>query len=291
MNQATEARVEELTARIEQATKDFTSSDEWKAYLRHAAKFHRYSVNNQLLIWVQAAHKGIDASQANGFKSWLEKGRCVRKGESALWIYAPMVKRDKETGESEVFGFKLVPVFDVAQTDVVEGFKNPYMPLEPKNAGGDEGAAADLYRRLMDVALAVGVTGIKELTTGHRARGCYDPRDKTISIRGDLGVCDAAMTLAHEIAHHLTGRPAKDNDAMPTRDQAELICESVAYIVASLHGIEADIKSAQYITTWQDGNYDVSFEKGMKLIQGAAKQIVDALQKTAAVAVDEAIAA
>jgi hypothetical protein len=32
-----------------------------------------------------------DASFVAGFKAWLELGYCVRKGEHAIWIFAPIV--------------------------------------------------------------------------------------------------------------------------------------------------------------------------------------------------------
>jgi len=34
-----------------------------------------------------------DASFVAGFKAWLELGYCVRRGEHAIWIFAPMATR------------------------------------------------------------------------------------------------------------------------------------------------------------------------------------------------------
>ena len=86
------------------------------------------------------------ASKVQSFRAWKEAGRCVRKGERALWILAPTTKRKggdeeaegkeaekpredtdgKTEGEAEgskkkaAPGFVPVPVFDVSQTDAIE---------------------------------------------------------------------------------------------------------------------------------------------------------------------------
>jgi hypothetical protein len=81
-----------------------------------AGQFHRYSVNNLLL----AAAQMPTMTQIAGYKKWLEVGRQVRKGEKALRIVAPIVRKDKTTGKDEVVGFRQVCVFDLSQTEPVE---------------------------------------------------------------------------------------------------------------------------------------------------------------------------
>jgi hypothetical protein len=51
-----------------------------------ARRLARLSVNNQLLV----ALSRPDARFVAGFKAWLELGYCVRKGEKAIRIVAPM---------------------------------------------------------------------------------------------------------------------------------------------------------------------------------------------------------
>ena len=57
-----------------------------------------------------------DATQVAGYKKWPELNRHVKKGETALRIFAPLVYKNEED-EPEVRGFRLVSVFDVSQTD------------------------------------------------------------------------------------------------------------------------------------------------------------------------------
>lgn len=280
-----EDRIRDAQARIEAATQSFRDGEQWQAFLRHAARFHRYSANNQLLIWSQS--EGT-ATHVAGFKAWLERERCVRKGESALWIYAPMTKQNTETGEREVCGFRLVPVFDVAQTDVIEGATHPFMPMQSAPIDGDDAAGSELYGRLVEAAVALGVTSVAVGESHGNAH--YNTRNKAIVI-GRYGTsCEAAMLLAHEIAHHVTWKPANDDQAL-SYDQGELIAESVAYIVGQYYGIESEVRSAHYITTWMDANDDVSFDKGMALIQRAARTIIDHVEKAHGVIEDAEVAA
>lgn len=269
-----EDRIKDAQARIEAATQSFRDGESWQAYLRHAARFHKYSYNNQLLIWSQSDGT---ATHVAGFKAWLERERVVRKGEKALWIYAPLTKK-KDDGETEVFGFRLVPVFDIAQTDIVEGAKHPFIPLEMAPANGDEATGLALYDRLVEAALALGVSSVTRGASSGNAH--YQPSNKSIVIEPDRSACEAAMLLAHEIAHHLTWRPANDEQAL-SYPQGELIAEATAFVVGCYFGIESELRSSHYVAAWQNENSDVSFSKGMSLIQSAAKRIIGAAEKIA----------
>jgi hypothetical protein len=73
----------------------------------------RLSLNNQLLV----ALSFPDATFVAGFRAWINLGYCVRKGEKAIRIVAPMPirPRDAATCESEDemrVLFKGVSVFD-----------------------------------------------------------------------------------------------------------------------------------------------------------------------------------
>src|SRR4051812_611401 len=106
--------------RLQDAARQLLSSDGWQRWVTVRAKngLSRYSLNNQLLIALACPH----ASYVAGFKAWLELGYCVRKGERAIWILAPLpVKRrddedDERTAETRTF-FRAVPVFDRSQVD------------------------------------------------------------------------------------------------------------------------------------------------------------------------------
>ena len=130
-------RLKEITDGIEQGIKDLFESDRYRQYLSVMSRFHRYSLNNTMLIYMQKP----DASLVAGFEKWKKQfGRHVRKGEHGITIIAPTpfkkkveeVKLDPDTKaplldkdgnaiieekEIKIPMFKPVKVFDVSQTD------------------------------------------------------------------------------------------------------------------------------------------------------------------------------
>ena len=77
-----------------------------------------YSPNNQMLIYYQCPW----AKEVKGYKAWKAEGRQVQKGQKSIRIFAPLTKKNEKTNDDEVFGFRLVPVFDISQTEeITEG--------------------------------------------------------------------------------------------------------------------------------------------------------------------------
>jgi hypothetical protein len=104
--------------RLQRACDQLLSSEGWRRWVRARARngLARYSVSNLCLILLA----NPQASFVAGFKAWIELGYCVRKGEHAIWIFAPMPIRtrvdaesseDAQTGQPRVL-FRAVPVFD-----------------------------------------------------------------------------------------------------------------------------------------------------------------------------------
>jgi len=51
--QTNKERLKEITDSIEKGIKELFESDKYKQYLTTMSRFHRYSVNNQMLIYMQ----------------------------------------------------------------------------------------------------------------------------------------------------------------------------------------------------------------------------------------------
>lgn len=115
---------------IETALDKLTDPATWAAYLAQANLLARYSPRNQMLIFMQDP----EATDCDGFVHWRERGRQVRKGETGLMIFAPVTysKKDREgdgrqPGEMTsddlkgIKGIKVATVFDIAQTDPIDG--------------------------------------------------------------------------------------------------------------------------------------------------------------------------
>jgi antirestriction protein ArdC len=258
-------KIEQMSEHLAAAVASIQGSDEFAAYLRTQARFHRYSVRNTLLILMQCPH----ATRVAGYRAWQSLGRQVRKGEKAIRIYAPMTFRAKEGQEGEEgsptrTGFCLASVFNIDQTDGEE-----LAEFDVQALVGEEGA--ELYRALVAVAAAQGVTLTAQCFPGYEeADGVYSHSARTIYIKPQAQLA-MVVTLAHELAHAL------DDDRTGPAAEAETVAEGVAYLVLNHFGLEAGTQSFRYIAQWnrdQDGRATVM--RCMQRIQRIAAAIIEA---------------
>jgi hypothetical protein len=85
-NEKSKDRLKEITESIEQGIQDLFDSNKYMEYLRTMSRFHRYSLNNTLLIAMQQP----DATLVAGFNKWRDQfGRNVKRGERGIKIIAP----------------------------------------------------------------------------------------------------------------------------------------------------------------------------------------------------------
>ena len=179
-----------------------------------------------------------------GFKSWLDVGRAVRKGERGIRIFAPRPWQrptTDEDGEETVeagISFAVVHVFDISQTDPIPGHPHPWEPPARHAASGDEGLSAALWSALFDHAIALGLTvSTNEADTpGADMFGSYHPAARQIWVRPGRSLADMSATLAHELAHAVT----HEATAGMSRDVREVVAESIAYAVCSRFGLDLD---------------------------------------------------
>jgi len=245
---AAEEKLEAMHEALVAKTATLTTSAGWTEYLDFLAKFRQYSFNNTMLILIQRP----DATHVASYKRWTEMGRQVKKGEKSLGIFAPMMRKreDKTTGEERryISGFRIVPVFDIAQT---EGDPVP-APVLPVLLDGE--APAGLYDSL---ALLVAEKGysLKIGPTVAGENGYCSPASKTIHVTEGLSNAQAAKTLCHEVAHMLlhTEEDSLTVEAMAHRGIAEVEAESVAHIVLGSVGMPTDEYTLPYIAGWSDG--------------------------------------
>jgi hypothetical protein len=82
----------------------------------YTALFDGYSERNAQLIAMQRP----DATDVDGFGAWLDRGRCVRKGEKGIRILAPVPYQTGEGQDVEDhLRYRVATVFDISQTDEV----------------------------------------------------------------------------------------------------------------------------------------------------------------------------
>ena len=213
--------VELLDAGVER----ILNGEEFKRYLAFAARFHRYSANNSLLVLLQRPN----AIKIAGYKRWQELGRQVRRGEEGIRILAPIFRtvEDEESGEKArmLCSLKVVKVFDVSQTDPVPGAEP--LPVKPRSAAlaGCSPAARALARSLAQLCkaegLAVRESGEELDALYPGANGFYSPRRKLILLRETLADDQKAKSLTHELAHHLLHRDAHASETERPTLEAE----------------------------------------------------------------------
>lgn len=251
--------VEQLAAELQEG-----QTQGFLAFLEKAGRFHRYSARNVLLIHQQRP----EATLVAGLKRWNELGRQVRKGEKAIAILAPTLKRveleDGATGEVRVeqrlVGFHTTYVFDVSQT---EG--------KPVQFGKDVPQGAGLYARLK----AACPMEVREEALPAGRMGSTD--GKRIVLSSFLSPTTRAETLLHEWAHTLL-HFGKERKGVAVE---ELEAEAVAYAVGRELGLPMQ-GSRDYILQWR-GTVE-GLEASLERIQRAAKEILLAVETPVEVA-------
>lgn len=249
--------------RLQEAVAEIASGDDWKRMLQVVSKFHRYSFNNHLMIFMQRP----DATVVAGFNHWKSLGRFVKKGEKGIAIFAPCkyktLVEDQSGEESSLFqvrGFRVVYVFDISQT---EGEDLPDLDaVRPKLLDAD--APAGIWDALVEHADSIGF----EVTRGQRGteKGFCDFGAKLISVRSDVSAAQAVKTLIHELGHALL----HSEGPILSREIAEVEVESVAYVVCNAIGLESSQYSFPYVTRWAEGNAELVKETAQRVTECAS---------------------
>jgi hypothetical protein len=224
---------------------ELTTSEKWTQYLDVQSKFHRYSPNNVMLILMQNPY----ATRVAGYNAWKALDRQVLAKESALRILAPMKykKDDAPEGEEarEIRGFKLVPVFDISQT---EG------PDLPDIVSKLEGLAPEgVFVKLTEFAQGIGFRVERPESLDSGANGDTTHSEGRIRVVSTNSEAQQAKTLAHEIGHALLHDPGVEATNELARGLKELEAESTAYVICTALGMDTSDYSFGYVAGWAGG--------------------------------------
>lgn len=266
-----------LSAHLKEGVKDYFNSDTYKIFLNTMSKLNNYSLNNLFLIVAQKK----DASAVASFKAWQKLGRHVLKGQKALKIWAPyQVTRKDEKGqpvldkkgqEVKDTRFRLVPVFDVSQTDGKE-LPQPVYELE-----GTHQDYANLYRAAKETAAAKGVR-LEISKEPMEAHGYYSPTENKIVIRAGMSERETLSTIFHEMAHADLHNPKALEGQKLTRTNKELQAESVAYVVANHYGLDTSSYSFGYLANWsKEPDSLADLEAQLSIVQKEASDLIKRL--------------
>jgi antirestriction protein ArdC len=269
---------------MKQAIAVLQTSEGWQRWLRARRHFHSYSLHNQLLIAFQCP----DATRVAGFRAWLKLGYCVRKGEKAIRIWAPLppskraVKRWQQDGADPIDKprtyFRLVPVFDRSQVDPLPDFPGGAVDLEPPHEPVQGDGLAHLVEPLAAFAASIGSEVCIEPIPGSAA-GYHEPASGRIVIDSDPAHSPNAQlaTLVHELAHALIGVDRRDDDPKLSYREEESVVESVAYSVCSSLGLDTGGDSIPYLAGWGGEDAAEPIERYAALIDRLANRIESAI--------------
>src|SRR3954452_16864409 len=178
-DQERDARRRADRVRIERAARALLTSDGWRRWIKVRASngLSRYSLENQMLIAIECHTRGFTPTYAAGFRAFLELNRCVRKGEKAIRILAPVAVKQRDSNGEEADDKKVfcrpVPVWDVSMTDPLPD-KEP-VPLSPPS----QPIPGDSHHHLIAPLVA------------HAAELGYTVEFRRLPEDGPAGWCDA----------------------------------------------------------------------------------------------------
>ncbi|TYC48014.1 hypothetical protein ESZ50_10320 [Weissella muntiaci] len=272
-----------LSDTLKNGVKNYLNTDQYKNYLKFIAKFHKYSSRNNQLILMQKP----EASNVASFKKWKELGRSVQKGSKALYVYAPMKVKKKDANnkpivdkngeiQTETF-FRLVPVFDVSQT---QGKELPVPISELTNDLGGSQNFPEVYRSLSGVAnVPIEMRDESKIEAG--AKGYYSPTENLIVIKAAMGQEQTIKTLIHEIVHSELHANSQARFGSNDYSVQEFEAESVAYIVANHLGIDTAQYSFGYLASWTDNGAKLEeFQTSLETITNEARSLINKIDET-----------
>jgi antirestriction protein ArdC len=276
-----EQRIEEVRNQLNEAVQALADSEEWRAMLDYMASFHHYSLHNILLI--KAQHPG--ATKVAGFRQWKQKGRQVRKGEQGIKIFGYSSKtvrvddagrviehpKGDEGEEKTLHFYPLLTVFDLSQTDHIEGSPE-FDVTTPKLQGDDTNGIAGRLTAWLEgqgwkVVYAPIAGTVSGFTNGATRTVVIDSRDTK---------AEQASTLLHESAHVILHATVTAEQYQEHRGIAETEAESAAYVAGKLAGLDMSTTSIRYITGWEQAEPD-TLTTAAENVRRAATQLINAL--------------
>ena len=286
-------KVQEITEKLEQGLQELFESEKYKSYLNTMSKFHNYSFNNTLLIAMQKP----DATLVAGYKAWQRNfDRHVKKGEKGIRILAPApykIKEEREKidpvtnepmldkdgtpiveeAEIKIPAFRVVPVFDVSQTDGKE---------LPELSMGELSEDVEGYQNFMNALETVSPVRIEYEDIPGGAKGYFSRDINRIAIQEGMSESQIVKTAIHEVAHAMLHNKEMEKDLDHTEQKdcntKEVEAESVAYTVCQHFGIDTSDYSFGYIAGWSSGKEMTELKSSLDTIRRTASELITGME-------------
>lgn len=287
-------RLKEITASIEDGIKELFQSDNYAQYLQTMSRFHRYSVNNQVLIHMQKP----DATLVADFNKWKNQfGRDVVKGEHGIKIIAPTPFKKKIEQEKldpdtqlpvldadgkvvteektiQILMYRPVAVFDVSQT---EGKPLPQLVHDLAGNVANYEMFMEALRRSSPVPISI------EVMNG-KMDGYFDLEHQDIAIRKDMSEVQTVSAVIHEMGHALLHNRTKETEQTAeqeklSRNTEEVQAESISYAVCAYYGIATGENSFGYIASWSKDKTLPELRESLEIINKTAGGLINDIDR------------
>lgn len=295
-NATNKDRLKDITDSIETGIKELFQSDTYRQYLQTMSRFHRYSVNNTMLIYLQKP----SATLVAGFNKWRDQfERTVKKGEHGIKIIAPTPFKKKfeqekldpdtklpildadgkaitEEKEIKIPMYKPVTVFDVSQT---EGKPLPTLAADLAGNVQNYDVFMEALRRSSPVPMAF--ENIRDGSDGY-----FHLEEERIAIREGMSEVQTISALIHEITHaklhnkeqvhldSLQSDAAVDMPKQKDRRTEEVEAESVSFAVCAYYGIATGENSFGYIASWSKGKDLAELRSSLETINKTTSELI-----------------
>jgi hypothetical protein len=293
--EAREAKLAQVSRRLETVVEGLVSGEDWVAAVAFAARFRSRSFGNTLLIFAQhqdAYERGRVRepfpTYVAGFRQWKALGRSVAKGQAGYLIYAPVTARFASDSASdpgswrrldrgekprpgEVVRSKMVMVKPAYVWDVSQTTGGTPLPQRPQPVllrgqapvglwDGLAGQVGDRGFTLADAPDAVALDG---------ANGVTDFATRTVSVRADMDDAARTKTLAHELAHIALDHGDRGRADLH-RGVGEVEAESVALMVCTAFGMDTTGYTVPYVASWSSS---VNGQSPLEVVRATGERV------------------
>ena len=279
-------QLEELNHKLADVRQGYFEPENFKNYLNAMENLDRYSARNLELIMAQYP----TATRLKPYKSWQKIGGQVQKGEKAIYITAPNVKKlldkngqpklDPKTGEVMTrTWFKTEKLFDISQTKGADLSKIPSKQWQPKNREDYN----NIYRILKETAHDKGLKiDCKDLANGKKSQ--LDLEKQTIYFqKGQSKPNDVLGQIVYQMAKAdvAQSRQKKAFEGERPKLNPKLQAEAVSYLINRRLGLGQEqnyhFSSLQALPRTPEGLKN--FELQLATIQKEASKLMGQIEE------------
>ncbi|MBO0468553.1 hypothetical protein JZO73_13670 [Enterococcus plantarum] len=286
------SKLDEISEQLTSGLEKLYESEHYKTYLKTMGTFHKYSVNNTILIALQNPNDTLVA----GYNAWSKNfKRQVVRGSKAIKIMAPapytikeeMDKIDPKTQKPvlDAYGkavteeveitipkFKVAYIFDVSQT-----IGRPIPSLVNELTGNVENY--DVLLEALQQASPLPIE-FEKMTTDIDGYCLFGER---IAIREGMSQSQTIVAIVHEMTHaklHDKTVSIQNEDKQErTRPIEEIEAESVAFAVSHYYNIDSSDNSLGYIAEWSKDRQMSELKASLAVIKETSGDIITTVDK------------